>query len=66
MNRFIMTTFALVTGFFALIASLILAIPLAIAALITGKKIEKQLKASAHHHGQRTTIEGEFEEVTKP
>ncbi|WP_339366738.1 hypothetical protein [Vibrio sp. 3-2(1)] len=41
MNRFIVTTFALVVGFFALMLSLLLAIPLAIAAIITGKRIEK-------------------------
>lgn len=41
MNRIIVTALALITGFFALVFSLIIAIPLTIAALITGKRIEK-------------------------
>lgn len=44
MNRIIVTALALITGFFALVFSLIMAIPLTIAALITGKRIEKRVR----------------------
>ncbi len=66
MNRFILTTFALITGFFALIISLVLAIPLTVAAFIARKKIERQLRASPYSFGNAHTIEGEFEEVKRP
>lgn len=55
--------------------SLLLAIPLTIVALITGKRIEKQLKQAAqqaqaqrtqHDDGQQhRVIDGEFEEVSR-
>lgn len=65
MNRFIVTTFALVVGFFALMLSLLLAIPLAIAAIITGKRIEKQLKRHTFTSKSGYVIEGEYEEKTQ-
>ncbi|PRQ63932.1 hypothetical protein [Vibrio sp. V01_P9A10T6] len=65
MNRFIVTTFALVVGFFALMLSLLLAIPLAIAAIITGKRIEKQLKRHTFTHQNGHVIEGEYEEKSQ-
>lgn len=73
MNRIIVTTLALITGFFALVFSLVMAIPLAIAALITGKRIEKhvqQVQKEMHEEyrfntGKDDAIEGEFEEVRR-
>lgn len=44
MNRFLITLLSLITGVFALIFSLLLAIPLTIAALITGKRLENSSK----------------------
>ncbi|RBM25214.1 hypothetical protein DLR60_17955 [Vibrio tarriae] len=71
MNRFLITLLSLITGVFALIFSLLLAIPLTIAALITGKRLEKQLKARAYQFHQQATytthsnvIEGEYEEIS--
>lgn len=46
MNRFLITLLSLITGVFALIFSLLLAIPLTIAALITGKRLEKQAQST--------------------
>ncbi|EEY99050.1 hypothetical protein VOA_001399 [Vibrio sp. RC586] len=71
MNRFLITLLSMITGVFALIFSLLLAIPLAIIALITGKRLEKQLKARAFQFSQQAAyqshsdvIEGECEEVS--
>ena len=44
MKNILVTIVALFTGLLALFTSLILAIPLAIAALITGKRIQNQMK----------------------
>tara|TARA_Y100001956_G_C4114048_1_gene183942 strand:+ start:1275 stop:1481 length:207 start_codon:yes stop_codon:yes gene_type:complete len=68
MNRIISSVFALFIGMFTILFGLILAIPLTIAALITGKKIEKSLKmnsAAFSHSNQKSVLEGEYEEVTK-
>ncbi|AKU57673.1 Hypothetical protein FORC18_4117 [Vibrio parahaemolyticus] len=73
MNRIIVTALALITGFFALVFSLIMAIPLTIAALITGKRIEKRVRKmqkEVHEEyefntGKADVIEGEFEEVRR-
>ncbi|ELI5378686.1 hypothetical protein [Vibrio parahaemolyticus] len=73
MNRIIVTALALITGFFALVFSLIMAIPLTIAALITGKRIEKRVRKmqkEVHEEyefntGKTDAIEGEFEEVRR-
>ncbi|EJL6337364.1 hypothetical protein ACTJ2S_001193 [Vibrio cholerae] len=71
MNRFLITLLSLITGVFALIFSLLLAISLTIAALITGKRLEKQLKARAFQFKSSETyqphanvIEGECEEIS--
>lgn len=70
MNRFLIILLSMITGVFALIFSLILAIPLGIAAFITGKRVEKQLKAhpfsfkaSSTEPNQSNVIEGECEEI---
>ncbi|MGD8120424.1 hypothetical protein [Vibrio sp. Hep-1b-8] len=68
MNRMITGVFALFIGFFTLIFGLILAIPLTIAALITGKKLERAIKMNHPMFSQgnrKNVIEGEFEEVSK-
>nr|WP_273977663.1 hypothetical protein [Vibrio parahaemolyticus] len=69
MNRIIVTALALITGFFALVFSLIMAIPLTIAALITGKRIEKRVRKMQKEYefntGKADAIEGEFEEVRR-
>ncbi|MFG0607516.1 hypothetical protein ACF8CX_17665 [Vibrio mimicus] len=72
MNRFLITLLSMITGVFALIFSLLLAIPLAIIALITGKRLEKQLKARAFQFNQQAAyqsrsdvIEGECEEISE-
>ncbi|QXO15486.1 MULTISPECIES: FxsA family protein [Vibrio] len=66
MSRFIVTTLTLVTGFFAVMFGLLLAIPLTLVAIITGKRIEKQLKRRPFNPAQNNAnvIEGEFEEIT--
>ena len=81
MNRLIVTTLALITGFFTLVFALVMAIPLAIVALITGKRLQKQMQnhinARRVNESRRTqfsdasafshtnTIDGEFEEVNR-
>lgn len=78
MNRVILSIIAVITGFFALAFSLLMAIPLTIAALITGKRIQKQMRQNGQFYAAHqtagygaaqdtansgATIEGEFEEV---
>ncbi len=71
MNRIIVTALALITGFFALIFSLLIAIPMTILALITGKRVDTRKKYMHRHMqeeyefntGKVDAIEGEFEEV---
>lgn len=68
MTRIVSNVLALFIGMFTILFGLILAIPLTIAALITGKKIEKAIKtnrAPFHQPGQDRVLEGEYEEVTK-
>lgn len=68
MNRMISSVLALFIGFFTIIFGLILAIPLTIAALITGKKIEKAIKKNATTYQQQSkgsVLEGEYEDVSK-
>ncbi|EKF9808794.1 hypothetical protein BFX12_15965 [Vibrio cholerae] len=71
MNRFLITLLSMITGVFALIFSLLLAIPLTIIALITGKRLQKQLKARTYQFNQpaaytthSNVIEGEYEEIS--
>lgn len=70
MNRILTNMFALFIGIFTILFGLILAIPLTIAALITGKKLEKSLKANHFNfrdvkQEKERVLEGEYEEVTK-
>lgn len=71
MKRIIVTALALITGLFALVISLIIAIPLTLAALITGKRLDSRIKHMQKetlqeyqfNTGKSDAIEGEFEEV---
>ncbi|MDC5818454.1 hypothetical protein [Vibrio europaeus] len=68
MNRVISGILALFIGVFTLLFSLIMVIPLTIAAVITGKKIEKSLKMNRTASSQqkdRSVLEGEYEDVSK-
>ncbi|MDN3685485.1 hypothetical protein QW180_25630 [Vibrio sinaloensis] len=69
MNRIVSSILALFVGVFTILFGLILAIPLTIAALITGKKDregdKKTNRAPFHQPGQDRVLEGEYEEVTK-
>ncbi|MDC5706069.1 hypothetical protein OPW41_09595 [Vibrio europaeus] len=68
MNRVISGILALFIGVFTLLFSLIMVIPLTIAAVITGKKIEKSLKMNRSASSQqkdRSVLEGEYEDVSK-
>ncbi|MZI95817.1 hypothetical protein F9817_21770 [Vibrio sp. CAIM 722] len=66
MSRLIVTALAVITGIFALMFSLVIAIPLAFIALIQGKRFNDQLKRNSFNHRQHAShdvIEGEYEEV---
>mgnify|MGYP000105792062 CR=1 FL=1 len=68
MNRVVSGIIALFIGVFTLLFSLVIVIPLTIAAVITGKKIEKSLKMNHSVYSQqndRSAIEGEYEDVSK-
>ncbi|AIW16692.1 hypothetical protein VITU102760_04155 [Vibrio tubiashii] len=68
MNRVISGFLALFIGVFTLLFSLIMVIPLTIAAVITGKKIEKSLKmnrSASSQQNDRSVLEGEYEDVSK-
>ncbi|WP_295893334.1 hypothetical protein [uncultured Vibrio sp.] len=75
MNRLIVSTLALITGFFTLVFALVMAIPLTIVALITGKRLQKQMRnqMNAQHfsangqpqYANANTIDGEYEEVNR-
>ncbi|NOI79213.1 hypothetical protein LYZ37_21200 [Vibrio tubiashii] len=68
MNRVISGILALFIGVFTLLFSLIMVIPLTIAAVITGKKIEKSLKmnrSASSQQNDRSVLEGEYEDVSK-
>ncbi|MFS1467681.1 hypothetical protein CSB62_16145 [Vibrio splendidus] len=73
MKNILVTIVALFTGLLALFTSLILAIPLSIAALITGKRIQNQMKKqgfAAHMNTRQSStndagvIEGEYEDLS--
>ncbi|WP_159737867.1 hypothetical protein [Vibrio atypicus] len=68
MNRVVSGILALFIGFFTLVFSLIVAVPLMIVALITGKKIEKAIKMNRNaftQANQKSVLEGEYEEISK-
>ncbi|MDA0150136.1 hypothetical protein [Vibrio sp. LaRot3] len=66
MYKFISSVLALLVGFISVLFGLLLAIPLTILALITGKKLRdtaKKQQANQPHHG--AVLEGEYEDVSK-
>ena len=69
MNRIVTLACALFIGFFTLMFSLVMVVPLAIIALITGKKIERSFKQarfnSTKTNNKSTVLEGEFEDVSR-
>lgn len=66
MQRIILVTLTAIAALFTLMFSLLLAIPLTIAALISGKKLEKQLRRQSPQTQQDpNVIEGEWEEVPR-
>ena len=67
MKKALLTIIAMFIGFVTMMFSLLLAIPLTIAAFFTGKRIKKQLDQELSQHQQAmngNTIEGEYEEVS--
>jgi hypothetical protein len=62
MKKVVVTALVLMAGFIALLSSLILVVPLTIAALITGKQIEKKMKNQGFNPTSERIIEGEYEE----
>lgn len=67
MKKALLTIIAMFIGFVTMMFSLLLAIPLTIAAFFTGKRIKKQLDQDLAQHQQAmngNTIEGEYEEVS--
>ncbi|AYV24243.1 MULTISPECIES: hypothetical protein [Vibrio] len=67
MKKALLTVSALFIGFVAMMFSLIMAIPLTIAAYVTGNRIKKELDkelAQQRQNMQGNTIEGEYEEVS--
>lgn len=67
MSRAISGIFALFIGVITLAFSFIVAIPLTIAALITGKKIQRDLKEQYGAFSQpahSTVLEGEYEDLS--
>lgn len=68
MKNLVSSIVVLFVGFFTLLMGLILAIPLTVLALVTGKKLQRRNKVSSatdntSTHG--TVLEGEYEEVSK-
>ncbi|NUW74635.1 hypothetical protein HOP38_19265 [Vibrio mediterranei] len=67
MKKALLTVSALFIGFVAMMFSLIMAIPLTIAAYVTGNRIKKELDkelSQQRQNMQGNTIEGEYEEVS--
>ncbi|GAL36722.1 hypothetical protein ACP3V5_12270 [Vibrio maritimus] len=71
MKQALLTISALFIGFVAMMFSLLMAIPMAIAAFITGNRIKKQLdkefarqREAQGQTANGNTIEGEYEEVS--
>ncbi|UPQ89609.1 hypothetical protein [Vibrio sinaloensis] len=68
MNRAVTAILALFIGVMTLMFTLVLAIPLTLFALITGRKIEKSLKMQRDIFSKPSdpsVLEGEYEDVSK-
>ncbi|MDB1126108.1 hypothetical protein [Vibrio algarum] len=64
MKRFLVAVSAVTLGLFALVFSLLMAIPLMIMAFITGKKLQKDFNKSSFNAGQERVIEGEYKDIS--
>lgn len=64
MKRFIVAVTAVIFGLFVLVFSLLMTIPLAIVALITGKKLRNDLYQSTFNTGKENVIEGEYKDIS--
>jgi len=65
MNRIVLSVLAIFTGLFALVFSMIMFIPLTIAALITGKKMQSQLRRQYGTAPSESVIEGEYQDISE-
>lgn len=73
MQRTLVALSAIILAFFAFVFSLLMAIPLAIAAIITGKKLQSQIKRQQQQYQQSNkeeeqssnrVIEGEYKDIS--
>jgi|ASRK01.1.fsa_nt_gi hypothetical protein len=64
MKRLLIAFSAVTLGLFTLVFSLLVAIPIAIAALIMGRKRLKDLGKTRFDTGQENVIEGEYQDVS--
>ncbi|WED29061.1 hypothetical protein L3V77_24330 [Vibrio sp. DW001] len=64
MKRWLIVFSAVTLGLFTLVFSLLVAIPITIAALITGRKLQKDRKKARFDTGQENVIEGEYQDVS--
>ncbi|MFC1235291.1 hypothetical protein [Vibrio sp. F74] len=64
MKRFLIAFSAVTLGIFTLVFSLLVAIPISIAALITGRKLQKNRNKTHFDTGQEYVIEGEYQDVS--
>ncbi|CAH0537563.1 hypothetical protein [Vibrio marisflavi] len=69
MKKYLILIFAAFVGFFTLLTSLFLAIPLAIVAVLAGKKMQSQIKKQQQTYTQTEdpsrVIEGEYEDLSR-
>lgn len=68
MKNLVSSIVVLFVGFFTLLMGLILAIPLTVLALVTGKKLQRRNKVRSATENTSThgaVLEGEYEEVSK-
>lgn len=69
MKKYLILIFAAFVGFFTLLTSLFLAIPLAIVAVLAGKKVQSQIKSQQQAYYQNDepnrVIEGEYEDLSR-
>lgn len=64
MKRFLIAFSAVTLGLLTLVFSLLVAIPITIAALITGRKLQKDINKTHFDTGQENIIEGEYQDVS--
>ncbi len=64
MKRLLIAFSAVTLGLFTLVFSLLVAIPITIVALITGRKLQKDRNKTRFDTGQENVIEGEYQDVS--